>query len=53
LADERLKSLREKANEGTLAAEERVEYELFVGTLDFVAALKAQARRVLSSASER
>ena len=51
-ADQRLELLREKANEGTLTAGERREYEDFVDTLDFVAALKAQARRVLSPASE-
>lgn len=43
----RLDALRAKANEGSLTDEERAEYEEFVDTLDFVAALKAQAKRSL------
>lgn len=46
-AEQRLEELRAKANEGTLSDEERTEYEEFVDTLDFVAALKAQAKRSL------
>lgn len=46
-AEARLEELREKANEGTLSEQERAEYEEFVDTLDFVAVLKAQARRSL------
>lgn len=46
-AERRLEELRAKANEGTLSTDERAEYEEFVDTLDFVAALKAQAKRSL------
>ncbi len=45
--DLRLENLREKANEGMLTDEERVEYEEFVETLDFVGLLKAHARKLL------
>ncbi|MCE9604505.1 MAG: hypothetical protein K8U03_06315 [Planctomycetia bacterium] len=48
-AESRLTELRVKANEGTLTNNELAEYEEFVDTLDFVAALKVQARRTLDS----
>ena len=44
---ERLDDLREKANEGTLTAEERAEYEDFVEGNDLVMLIKDQARCVL------
>jgi hypothetical protein len=47
--ERRLEELRAKANEGALSDAERQEYEEFVDTLDFVTALKLQARRTLNS----
>ncbi len=44
---ERLDDLREKANEGTLTAEERAEYDDFVEGNDLVMLIKDQARCVL------
>lgn len=44
---ERLDDLREKANEGTLTAEERAEYDGFVEGNDLVMLIKDQARCVL------
>lgn len=41
---ERLDDLREKANEGTLTAEERAEYDDFVEGNDLVMLIKDQAR---------
>jgi len=47
--EERLNALREKANEGLLSEAERLEYQEFVETLDFVGLLKARARTLLAS----
>jgi len=44
---ERLDDLREKANEGTLTADERAEYDDFVEGNDLVMLIKDQARCVL------
>ena len=44
---ERLDDLREKANEGTLTAEERAEYDDFVEGNDLVMLIKDRARCVL------
>ena len=44
---ERLDDLREKANEGTLTAEERAEYDDFVEGNDLVMLIKDQGRCVL------
>lgn len=44
---ERLEYLREKANEGTLTDQERVEYEGFVEGNDLLMLIKDQARSVL------
>jgi hypothetical protein len=44
----RLDELAEKANEGLLTQEERAEYEQYVDSIDFVAILKAQARRAIA-----
>jgi len=43
----RLDDLREKANEGTLTDQERVEYEGFVEGNDLLMLIKDQARSVL------
>jgi len=43
----RLEELREKANEGTLNASERVEYEDFVEAYDLLVLLKNKAKAVL------
>ncbi len=44
---QRLEYLREKANEGTLTDEERVEYEGFVEGNDLLMLIREQARSVL------
>lgn len=41
----RLEVLREKANDGTLSAAERSEYERFVEAMDVLALFKLKARR--------
>jgi hypothetical protein len=43
----RLDELAEKANEGTLTASERHEYEKYIAAIDFVTVLQAKARSVL------
>jgi len=48
---QRLESLQEKANEGTLTAAERADYEEFVESMNFVAILKSKARVALSRQS--
>jgi hypothetical protein len=47
--EEKLAELRSRANEGLLTEAERIEYEEFVETLDFVALLKSKARALLES----
>ena len=42
---ERVDVLAEKANEGLLTEVERVEYEAFINTEDFISILKLKARR--------
>lgn len=44
---QRLEDLREKANDGTLTEQERVEYEGFVEGNDLLMLIKDQARSVL------
>jgi hypothetical protein len=44
---QRLEDLREKANDGTLTDQERVEYEGFVEGNDLLMLIKDQARSVL------
>ncbi|MBL8812852.1 MAG: hypothetical protein JNM43_21985 [Planctomycetaceae bacterium] len=44
---QRLSVLAEKANEGELTAEERVEYEQYVEGIDLLGIFKAQARLAL------
>jgi len=54
-ADEELLShieqLREKANHGTMTAEEEAEYREFVEAVDVISILQAKARRVLAKRS--
>ncbi len=42
--EERLQSLREKANEGKLTEEEELEYKRFVEDLDVIAIIQSKAR---------
>jgi hypothetical protein len=44
---ERIDALAERANEGTLGADERAEYEALVNAADFISILKLKARRHL------
>jgi len=44
---ERLATLGERANEGTLSADERAEYEALINAADFISILKLKARRYL------
>ncbi len=46
---QRLEFLREKANEGTLTEQERVEYEGFVEGNDLLMLIKDQARSMLQN----
>ena len=41
--------LREKANRGTLSADEESEYKEFVEAVDVISVLQAKARKVLSA----
>jgi hypothetical protein len=44
---ERIDTLGERANEGTLSADERAEYEALINAADFISILKIKARRHL------
>ena len=44
---ERIDTLGERANEGTLSADERAEYEALINAADFISILKLKARRYL------
>jgi hypothetical protein len=46
---ERIDSLAERANEGTLSDSERSEYEALINAADFISILKLKARRHLDS----
>ena len=46
---ERIHTLAERANEGTLGANERSEYEALVNAADFISVLKLKARLCLDS----
>jgi hypothetical protein len=48
LLRKRIEELGRKANEGTLTAEEDVEYGNYIDEGDMIALLQAKARRVLS-----
>jgi hypothetical protein len=50
-ATRRLSALAAKCDRGTLTAEERAEYQLFVEVGDLVALLQAKARRYLAARS--
>ena len=43
-----IEKLRQKANDGTLTAEEDAEYRDFVEAVDVISILQAKARRVLA-----
>ena len=45
----RVDALAERANEGSLSADERTEYEALMNAADFIAILKQKARRGLST----
>ena len=46
---ERIDTLAESANEGTLSDSERSEYEALINAADFISILKLKARRHLDS----
>lgn len=46
---ERIDELADKSTEGNLSPQERSEYETYVGAIDFIAALQAKARAVISN----
>jgi hypothetical protein len=46
---ERIDTLAERANEGTLSAGERSEYEALINAADFISILKLKARQHLDS----
>jgi hypothetical protein len=46
---ERIATLAERANEGTLSDDERLEYEALVNATDFIAILQLKARQHLDS----
>jgi hypothetical protein len=46
---ERMDALAERANEGTLSDDERLEYEALINAADFISILKLKARRQLGS----
>jgi hypothetical protein len=45
----RIDALAERANDGLLSDEQRVEYEAFINAADFISILKLKARRLLDS----
>jgi len=47
----RIGDLRNKANSGTLTAEEDAEYKDFVDAVDLISVMQAKARRFLARAS--
>lgn len=47
----RIEILREKANQGTMTAEEEAEYREFVEAVDVISILQSKARRVLAKSS--
>lgn len=46
---ERIDTLAERANEGTLTDDERLEYEALINAADFISILKLKARQHLDS----
>lgn len=51
VVQERVGILAEKANEGLLTEPERIEYEAYINTDDFISILQLKARRYLASKS--
>jgi hypothetical protein len=51
-AIDRVNELGDKANEGALTDDERAEYKDYVDAGDFIALLKAKARRYLANQAE-
>jgi len=48
-AQERVDALAERANEGVLSENERIEYEALINATDFITILTFKARRKLTS----
>lgn len=46
---QRVDALAERANEGSLSADEKSEYETLINAADFIAILKLEAQRQLDS----
>ena len=46
---ERMDALAERANEGTLSDDDRLEYEALINAADFISILKLKARQLLDS----
>jgi hypothetical protein len=46
---ERIDTLAERANDGTLSGDERLEYEALINAADFISILKLKARQHLES----
>jgi len=46
---ERIDRLAERANDGTLSDDERLEYEALINTADFISILKLKARKQLDA----
>ena len=49
VVQERMDLLAERANDGTLSDDERLEYEALINAADFISILKLKARRLLAS----
>ena len=49
---EKLDEFAEKSSEGTLTAEERVEYEASLRAINFISVLQSKARAMISRSSE-
>lgn len=49
----RIDELAERANEGLLTPEERLEYEAYVRTITFISFLQAKARKLLGNERRR
>jgi hypothetical protein len=49
----RMDELADKANEGTISNDERMEYEVFIAAANVIAILQAKARRIVGGGVER
>lgn len=47
----RIEDLREKANDGTLTAEEEADYKEFVEAVDIISIIQSKARKFLAKSS--